>query len=261
MTTAVPNQTGRSLTLDALPTISIVTICRDAAPTLKRAIQSVQACLYPNLEYVVVDGGSTDGTLSIIDRYRGSIDRFVSEPDSGISDAMNKGIRLSTGEYHYLLHADDELDAAALEQLAVHARQRPAVVAGSVRVMAGERLVRIFRPEPAKLKQKMSVPHMGCLVRKDVWAEVGGYDLRRKIAMDHLFMLRIFQRYGLDGFRVVDTMVADYHLGGVSDHRVLEGFAELKDNLLEAGASPLAASLAYYKLVAKSRIGKLIRGS
>lgn len=244
-----------------LPKISIITICRNAESTIERTISSVRACTYPNLEYVVVDGCSSDGTQAIITKHRDRVDQFVSEPDRGISDAMNKGIRLSSGDYHYLLHADDELNVDALMKLATATDLDHPVVAGCVRVMAGRRVVRIFRPEPAMITEKMSVPHMGCLVRKEVWAEVGGYDLRRKIAMDHLFMLRIFQRYGLAGFRVVDTMVADYHLGGVSDRRVLEGFAELKDNLLEAGASQFAATWAYYKLVMKSRVGKLIRGS
>lgn len=244
-----------------LPKISIITICRNSEATIERTIRSVRACSYPNLEYVVVDGGSSDGTLAIVEKHQDRVDQFISESDDGISDAMNKGIRLSSGAYHYLLHADDELNAEAMMKLSEYTDQNHPVIVGNVRVMAGEKVVRIFRPEPLLIEEKMSVPHMGCLVRKDVWTEVGGYDMKCKIAMDHLFMLRVFRRYGLNGFRVVDTMVADYHLGGVSDRRILEGFAELKDNLLETGASRFSANLAYYKLVAKSRIGKLIRGS
>lgn len=247
--------------LDTLPKVSIITICRNAATTIERTIQSVKRCSYPNLEYVVVDGGSTDSTVAIIRDNQDCISSFVSEPDQGISDAMNKGIRLSTGAYHFLLHADDELNADALTKLAIATDQSHPVVVGGVRVMAGDKVVRMFRPEPSLLEHKMSVPHMGCLVRKDVWAEMGGYDLRRRIAMDHLFMLRVFKRYGTGGFRVIDTLVADYHLGGVSDRRVLEGFAEIRANLIESGVSRVVAELAYWKLFAKSRVGRLIRGS
>lgn len=244
-----------------LPTISIVTICRNSEATIERTIRSVLACPYPHLEYAVVDGGSTDGTLAIIERYRNHIHRFVSEPDQGISDAMNKGIALSSGEYHYLLHADDVLNGEALLHLAVKADQRHPVVVGNVRVMAGQRMVRLYSPQPSRLVEKMSIPHMGCLVRKATWFEVGGYDLRRKIAMDHLFMLRILQRHGEAAFRIVDTTVADYHLGGISDRRVVQGFDEIRSNLLEAGFSPISAAVAYYKLRIKSRVGRWIRGT
>lgn len=236
------------------PTISVITVCRNARECLPRAIESVLASNYPNLEYVLVDGGSTDGTLDVIERYSASIDRFISERDDGISDAMNKGISVSTGEFHYLLHADDRLMPGALELLARAASDESQVVCGQVRVLDGTKLLRMFRPVPIKLREKMSIPHMGCIVRKSAWAAVGGYDLSRRIAMDHLFFLKILKNFGHSSFSLVDTVVAEYSLGGVSDRRVFEGFREVRSNLMEMGFGRFWAYFSYAKLVAKAVI-------
>ena len=99
---------------------------------------------------------------------------------------------------------------------------------------------------------------MGSLIRKDAWEALGRYDTRRKIAMDHLLMLRILMRYGLSGFSVVDTVVANYSLGGVSDRQVAVGFREVRDNLLEEGIGRLSANKAYLELMIKSRIARAI---
>ncbi len=241
------------------PTISAVTICKNSAATIERAIRSVASAAYPSLEYVVVDGGSTDGTVELIERHRDSVSTFVSEADGGISEALNRAIALSHGTYHIIVHADDELLPQALPLLGEAAAEGgQQVVCGSVLVANTQRVVRIFKPEPNKLESKMSVPHMGCLVRREAWSAVGGYDQRRRIAMDHLFMLRILRRFGLEQFRVVDAVVARYSLGGLSDRRVIEGFRELRQNLIEEGVDKYSAYWAFGVLVAKSRLARLV---
>lgn len=89
--------------------ISVITVCYNAADTLEKTIQSVLGQTYPNIEYIIIDGGSTDGTVDIIRKYTDRIAYWVSEPDGGIYDAMNKGILVSNGEYIYFLGADDIL--------------------------------------------------------------------------------------------------------------------------------------------------------
>lgn len=244
-----------------VPTISAITICRNSVSTIERALQSVTRSSYPKLQYVIVDGASTDGTLDVIGRYRAQVAKLVSEPDSGISEALNKAIALSDGEYHIIVHADDELLPGTLERLGEAARSGEAeVVCGAALVVTHDgRLVRIFRPEPAKLLQKMSIPHMGALVRRAAWEAVGGYDVRRRIAMDHHFMLKILRRYGPTAFKCVDHPVARYSLGGVSDRQVMRGFRELRQNLIEAGVGKLHAYGAYGVLVCKARVSRLIR--
>jgi glycosyltransferase involved in cell wall biosynthesis len=241
------------------PTISVVTICKNAEASIERTLASVLRCSYPGLQYVVVDGGSTDGTGAIIQRYRSGIDRYISEPDDGISDALNKAIELTDGDYHLIVHADDVLLPEAPARLIQSARHADAqVVCGTVLVIGKRGVVRKFVPEPARLLEKMSIPHMGSLVRRSAWATVGRYDKRRKIAMDHLLMLRILKCFGPDAFSVVDTTVANYHLGGISDKCDDVGFREVRANLLEEGAGAFRANSAYLKLLLKSRIARLM---
>src|SRR5690242_19224605 len=93
--------------MTSAPKISIVTICRNSAKTIERTIQSELVQTYPNIEYIIVDGCSTDGTLDIINRYRSRIAKVISEADRGVYDGMNKGIALSSGEWIHLLNSDD----------------------------------------------------------------------------------------------------------------------------------------------------------
>jgi glycosyltransferase involved in cell wall biosynthesis len=245
-----------------VPLISIVTVCRNAAGTIGKAIESVVGCEYPNLEYIVIDGGSTDETLSIVNRYRSRVNTLVSEPDRGIADAMNKGIALSQGEFHFLLHADDTLLPNSIGALVPAITPQAMVVSGCVDVMQGERPIRRYRPEPAKLLYKMSLPHMGCIVRKSAWQTAGGYDERRRIAMDHLLMLRILKRYGLGAFEVVDDVIAQYQVGGLSDLHLYAGFREVRLNLLEEGYGRLRADMTCAILYAKGFLGRqLLYGS
>lgn len=245
----------------AVPTISAITICKNSAATIERALLSVTSSGYPKLQYVIVDGGSTDGTLAVIERHRAQVAKLVSEPDEGISEALNKAIALSDGEYHIIVHADDEVLPGALQRLGEAAQTSDAqVICGRALVMThDDRLVRVFRPEPAKLLQKMSIPHMGALIRRAAWEAVGGYDVRRRIAMDHHFMLKILRKYGPGAFKSIDHPVARYSLGGVSDRQVMRGFRELRQNLIEAGVGRLHAYRAYGVLVCKARVARLIR--
>ena len=100
------------------PKISIITICYNSEAHLEEAILSVVNQAYKNKEYIIIDGGSTDKTLSIIEKYRNKIDYFVSEPDKGISDAFNKGIKVATGDMIGIINSDDKLEKDALQMVA-----------------------------------------------------------------------------------------------------------------------------------------------
>ena len=101
-----------------LPKISIITITFNSEKTLEETIESVLSQNYPNLEYLIIDGGSSDGTLEIVKRYKDKIDFVISEPDRGISDAFNKGIRYATGEIVGIINSDDLLLPDALHKVA-----------------------------------------------------------------------------------------------------------------------------------------------
>jgi glycosyltransferase involved in cell wall biosynthesis len=101
--------------------LSIVTISFNSEQYLEQTIRSVIGQSYANIEYVVVDGGSNDGTLDIIRKYDSEIDRWISEPDAGIADAMNKALSLTTGDFVYFLHSDDYLEGDdAIEKASRH---------------------------------------------------------------------------------------------------------------------------------------------
>jgi glycosyltransferase involved in cell wall biosynthesis len=245
--------------IESLPRISVITICKNAIRTIDRTLASVAECKYPHLQYIVVDGGSTDGTLQRLEKHAWHIDRFISEPDDGISDALNKGVEASDGDFHIVVHADDVLISESLEVLARYGGSTETkVVCGTALVLDKNRVVRTFSARPAQLRQKMSLPHMGALIRKDAWAAVGKYDVRRKVAMDHLLMLRIYKHFGLRSFAVVDEIVAHYFLGGVSDAQADRGFLELRENLIEEGYGRIAATSAYFLLLLKSKIARAI---
>jgi glycosyltransferase involved in cell wall biosynthesis len=121
-----------------LPSITIVTACLNAAPTLEGALESVRSQDYPRLEHVVVDGGSTDGTLEILRGAEGV--RFISEPDRGRADAANKGIAMTSGEVVGFLNADDRYEPGALRVVGEAFAERPDAmwVTGECRIVDGE---------------------------------------------------------------------------------------------------------------------------
>ena len=105
----------------AKPLISIITVCLNSGTTLQRTIDSVRKQTYANIEYIVIDGGSTDDTLKIIRSNEEYITHWLSEPDRGLYDAMNKGIDRATGEWIHLLNADDiYFDANSLSRIVPH---------------------------------------------------------------------------------------------------------------------------------------------
>ena len=108
--------------------ISVVTVCRNEAETIERTIRSVVMQTYPHLEYVIIDGHSTDGTLEIVRRYQ-DVCRFRSEPDNGIYDAMNKGVKYTTGDYIIFINAGDYLiHKEVLQKCATYMNETPALM-------------------------------------------------------------------------------------------------------------------------------------
>lgn len=174
--------------------VSIITVCYNAEQFLEETIQSVIEQDYPNLEYVIVDGGSTDSTLAIIEKYRAHIDVFVSEPDCGIYDAINKGLRLCSGLVIKIQNADDILlegaVSAAMEMLSHHRIDEPTIVIGYSRVIdiAGSVLARITE-RPIYLGFD-SFNHPGWFATASVYEMYGLYSLEYKIASDYEYYLR-----------------------------------------------------------------------
>ena len=169
------------------PKISIITITYNSSKHLEEAILSVINQPYKNKEYIVIDGGSTDGTLDIINKYSDRIDFFISEPDKGISDAFNKGIKAATGELIGICNSDDVLANDVLQTLAD-------AYEPSVEIYRLNEVIKDFetgdefllRPtlEFPKIPYNAQPCHMGCYIAKSAYQKIGGYDVSFKYCMD-----------------------------------------------------------------------------
>lgn len=183
------------------PKFSIITVTYNAGAVLEDTIQSVITQTYRNVEYIIVDGGSKDHTLDIINRYREHIHTLVSEPDKGLYDAMNKGIRLATGDYLCFLNAGDELHEDDTLQQMVHSitgTELPDVLYGETAIVDEEghflRMRRLSAPEDLNwksFKDGMLVCHQAFFPRREL-AEP--YDLRYRFSADFDWCIRIMKK-------------------------------------------------------------------
>lgn len=174
--------------------VSIITVCYNSEATIERTIQSVLGQTYGHLEYIIVDGKSSDHTMEIVERYRPLFQgrmKVVSEPDQGIYDAMNKGICMARGSLIGIINSDDSYEPDAVEKI-VHAmtEDQYQILYGMLRVMHGEIETRITMPKHENLENEM-IAHPTCFVTKSVYEDFGMFDLRYRSCADHDFMLRM----------------------------------------------------------------------
>ena len=183
------------------PRVTVLTVVRNGAGTLEACIRSVMAQTWPNLEHVIVDGGSTDGTIALLERFDANIGYWVSEPDAGIYDALNKGLRLSTGEAYVVLGCDDLLLPTGVETL-MRCATGAAVVSGLVLFHSQRQGGRMIRNHSA-----------GTLIRHSAHEELGLYDPSYRIAADTKFLMQA-RLAGLT--REIDDVVGVFTAGGAS---------------------------------------------
>lgn len=184
--------------------ISLITVCYNSAATLEDAIQSVMAQSYPNIEHIIVDGGSTDDTASILKKYDGRVAKIVSEPDDGIYDAMNKGICLATGDAIGFLNSDDFYASNDVIEKLVKAFTKEAdMVIGDVafvdRHNVRERLRFVSGSgfKPWMLRFGWMPPHPATFIRKKIYDDFGHYKIDFTIAADYDFCVRSLMRGNL----------------------------------------------------------------
>lgn len=183
------------------PKFSIITVTFNAAKVLEDTIQSIVTQTYKNVEYIIIDGRSTDGTLGIINKYRNHIHTVISEPDQGLYDAMNKGIRLATGDYLCFLNAGDCLHEDDTLQLMTHSitgTALPDILYGETDIVDSEghflHKRRLSAPETLtwkSFKKGMLVCHQAFFVRRDL-AEP--YDLHYRFSADFDWCIRIMKK-------------------------------------------------------------------
>ncbi len=179
--------------------VSIITVCYNSIQTLRQTIESVLSQNYPDIEYIIIDGDSTDGTVELIQNYGKRIAQFVSEKDQGIYDALNKGISRATGEVVGILHADDFYEhREVITQVAQALSNQPSdsLYGDLVYVNAKnpDQVIRFWRSGEYRqgvFRWGWMPPHPTFFVKKSVYDRYGAFNLRLKSAADYELMLRL----------------------------------------------------------------------
>ncbi|MEW5797460.1 MAG: glycosyltransferase family 2 protein [Bacteroidota bacterium] len=228
------------------PLVSVITVCFNAAKSIRQTIESVLAQTYTNIEYIIIDGGSKDGTMDIVREYGTRISKLISEPDKGISDAFNKGIKSARGEYIQFIHADDRLEQTKIEKSVAILSAKPefGFVFGDIQKIHNSK-IELVPGDPSYGKSLHYVMgrinHPTVMVRKQIFEKYGMFDLRWKIAMDYEWHLRIHNE-GVQGI-YSSELVVHTTAGGISDSQRFQAFAECRDISIIHGLHPVVAYL------------------
>ena len=175
--------------------ISIITVCYNEAATIEKTFKSIFSQSYTNIESIVIDGGSTDGTLDIIEKYKDKIAYFVSEPDEGIYNAMNKGIKASSGEVLYFLNANDTLYSEDVIENVINTfkKEHSAFVYGNINLIypAKNEIKKHNKGINYHILLNQQICHQAVFYKKSLFDKFGLYDENFSIAADHDFNMKI----------------------------------------------------------------------
>ena len=248
--------------------ISIVTVCFNAAATIEDTIQSVLEQDYPDIEYLIIDGASKDGTLDVVEKFRGRdggrIARVISEPDRGQYDSMNKGIKAATGDVLGFLHADDYFAHAGVVSALAEAFNRQPVdcVYGDLDFVSAtdkSRIVRRWRSEayqPGASLRGWHPPHPTLYIKRALFLKMGGFDLRYRIAADVDFMTRLFECEHATSVHIPRVLVV-MREGGASNKNLRNIARANWESWIAARRAGLAVSPLYMLRKPLSRVGQL----
>jgi glycosyltransferase involved in cell wall biosynthesis len=208
----IPKNEGE---VGSLPLISIITVVYNAVNTIEQTIQSVIQQSYQNKEYIIIDGGSTDGTVDLIKRYESHLSYWVSEPDLGIYDAMNKGISMAKGELVGIINADDWYEGDIFSIIADKFRETGSdhVIYGLLRIFQNDKFYSLVGNSINVLPDE-PIMHPTCFVPRQIYQTYGKYDLKYKYSADYDLFLR-FANHGVK-FCFIEKTIANFRRGGIS---------------------------------------------
>jgi glycosyltransferase len=220
--------------------VSVITGALNSSNTIEDSIRSVLNQSYKDIEHIIIDGGSTDGTLDIIYRYKDKIAKVISEPDNGIYDALNKGIRLASGDIVGILHSDDFYAHDRIIEKVVDIFQRENVDScyGDLEYISREnpyRVIRYWKVSPysqGKFENGWQLPHPTFFVKKWVYDKYGCFNTDFKISADYELMLRFLIKYRITTQYIPEVLIK-MRIGGLSNKRffrswLIKGFEDYR---------------------------------
>jgi glycosyltransferase involved in cell wall biosynthesis len=208
--------------------VSIITVCFNSEKTLEKTILSVLNQSYVNIEYIIIDGGSTDGTIDII---KSNVNKFsnnliwISESDNGIYDAINKGISLASGDLIGILNSDDIFfNQLVIEEIVnFHLSHKiDASIGNVVQIDSRNKIIRGYNSKswvPSKLKIGFMPPHPSIFIRRDIFSKLGMYKIDYKIAADYELIIRFFLIHKIT-WKYSNITTTSMLIGGVSSSGV-----------------------------------------
>jgi glycosyltransferase involved in cell wall biosynthesis len=205
----------------ANPLVSVITVVRNGEAGIGKTIEAVLEQTYPNVEYLIIDGASTDGTLDIIRRFDDRIDYWMSAADNGLYDAMNKGIALVTDPEAYVMfaNADDRLISATAIETLVNEGRRADFIYGKELLTDGEISSVMGSEVTFESLARLNICHAASLTKRRVFDALGRFDLRYRIVSDYDFFVRCFTSPATTRF--VDQVVAEVRMFGLSETRYM----------------------------------------
>lgn len=220
--------------------VSIITVCYNSSKTIKDTLESILRQTYTNIEYIVVDGKSIDNTVSILERYEPLFKKtdiyftWISEPDKGIYDAMNKGLQKAKGDLIGILNSDDFYESDAVEKVVQKNKNNSfTIISGKKnKINSKKQILKTFdnKKEIAKWIYKiMPINHPATFVHKSVYDEVGLFDTQYKLSADYDFIYRAFNENA--SFLFIDSVLVNMRNTGAT-HQTKNMWITLKEDYL-----------------------------
>lgn len=208
--------------------VSIITVTYNSEQTLEDTIQSIINQSYKNIEYIIIDGGSTDNTLNIIEKYKQHISYWISEPDKGIYDAMNKGIQKAKGELIGIINSDDWYEKDIISTVVSKYKKYGdnCIYHGNIKFHYNNGLIEWKKPQLNlnKFYRGTILFHPTFFVPKKLYTRIGLFDIKFKIAADYDFMIRSYKE-GIK-YIYIDKYISNMRAGGESTQKAILGYKE-----------------------------------
>lgn len=235
--------------LPGRPLVSIITVVLNNDKYLEQTILSVTSQSYDNVEYLIIDGGSSDRTLEIIDKYESVIDYWISEKDNGTSEAINKGISLAFGDIIGFINSDDWYEKDSIFEIAsaFGLNKEAAIICGRLKMADGPKKGQVIMSVPSDLYKNMTVETPATFFKKTVFKQYGVFDSQYKVGNDYELFLRFYM--SKVKFLTIKKVIANMRFNGMSQKKWLQAFKDVRQAQIKlTGKKFMATMLFIYKV-------------